>query len=97
MREIFAEAMKRDPQHWVLVRNVRALREWAAAGRAGLPDLATEHEFQLLERQAQPTLPGPLGDDYAVWQPPPPPPARAVGSGAAAKALDPRKLRVVTA
>ena len=29
-----------------------------------MPDLATEHEFQLLERQAQPTLPGPLPDDF---------------------------------
>ena len=71
MREIFAEAMKRDPQHWVLVRNVRALREWAAAGRPGLPDLVSEHDFQLLERTAQPTLPGPLADDFAVWHPPP--------------------------
>ena len=39
MREIFTEAMKRDPQHWVLVRNVHTLREWTAAGRQGLPDL----------------------------------------------------------
>ncbi len=95
MREIFADAMKRDPQHWVLVRNVRALREWAAAGREGLPELVSEHEFQLLERPAQPTLPGPLADDYAVWQPPPPPPARPVGS--ASRGVDPRKLRVVVA
>jgi hypothetical protein len=79
----------------VLVRNVRALREWAASGRPGLPDLVSEHEFQLLERPAQPTLPGPLADDYAVWHPLPPPPARPVGSSI--KVGDPRKLRVVSA
>ncbi len=94
MKERFSEAMRRDPQHWVLVRNVQRVRDWATQGGAGRPDLVAEHEFQLLERSAQPTLPGPLSDDFAVWYPPPPPPERPVGSRRAGEA---RKLRVVTA
>jgi anaerobic magnesium-protoporphyrin IX monomethyl ester cyclase len=94
MQEIFSEAMRRDPQHWVLLRNARTVRDWAAAGKAGIPDLVAEHEFQLLEQTAQPTLPGPLPPDFAVWGPVPPPPARPVGSG---RPGDARKLRVVTA
>jgi hypothetical protein len=89
MEDHFTEATRRDAQHWVLARNQRALRAWAAAGRQGNPDLVAEHDFQLLERPAQPTLPGPLADDFAVWHPPVAPPARPVGSS------DPRKLRVV--
>jgi tetratricopeptide (TPR) repeat protein len=94
MRERFSEAMRRDPQHWVLVRNVQVVREWAAQGGGGQPDLVAEHDFQLLERTSQPTLPGPLPVDFAVWQPPPPPPERPVGGRRAGEAL---KLRVVAA
>jgi anaerobic magnesium-protoporphyrin IX monomethyl ester cyclase len=92
--------MKRDPQHWVLARNVQAAREWAAqrangiGAGASLPELIADHEFRLYERPAQPTLPGPLPDDFAVWVPVPPPPQRPVGG---ARAGDLRKLRVVTA
>jgi anaerobic magnesium-protoporphyrin IX monomethyl ester cyclase len=96
MNEYFAQAMKRDPQHWVLLRNAQSVRQWLARGGAEhkLPlDLVAKHDFQLLERTAQPTLPGPLPDDFAVWRPPPPPPDRPVGG---ARELDPRKLRVVT-
>jgi radical SAM superfamily enzyme YgiQ (UPF0313 family) len=93
MGELFAEANRRDPQHWVLGRNAQALRAWSARGGQDTPDLVAEHEFQLLERSAQPTLPGPLESDYAVWQPPTAPPARPVGG----KVVDPRKLRVLTA
>jgi hypothetical protein len=56
--------------------------------------LLAKHEFQLLERPAQPTLPGPLAEDFAVWTPPPPPPERPIGSG---RSHDARKLRVVSA
>jgi anaerobic magnesium-protoporphyrin IX monomethyl ester cyclase len=94
MRERFSEAMRRDPQHWVLVRNVQVVREWTAKGGAGQPDLVAEHDFQLLERTSQPTLPGALSADFAVWQPPPPPPERPVGGRRAGEAL---KLRVVAA
>jgi radical SAM superfamily enzyme YgiQ (UPF0313 family) len=96
MNEYLAQANKRDPQHWVLLRNAQAVRQWLARGgpEHKLPlDLVAKHDFQLLERTAQPTLPGPLPDDFAVWQPPPPPPERPVGS---ARSLDPRKLRVLT-
>jgi anaerobic magnesium-protoporphyrin IX monomethyl ester cyclase len=96
MMSHFAAAERRDPQHWVLLRNFQTVRQWVA--RSGpekkLPlDLAARHEFQLLERTAQPTLPGPLPDDFAVWQSPPPPPERPVGGD---RSADPRKLRVLT-
>ena len=97
MKERLAEATKRDPQHWVLTSNVHAVRRWLAAGgpEKKLPlELEAKHEFQLLERAAQPTLPGPLADDFAIWAPPPPLPERPIGS---ARSQDPRKLRVVTA
>jgi radical SAM superfamily enzyme YgiQ (UPF0313 family) len=70
MREHLTEALRRDPQHWVLAHNVRAVR----AGK--LADLVASHDFQLLERNAQPTLPGPLPEDFAAWEPAPPLPPR---------------------
>jgi radical SAM superfamily enzyme YgiQ (UPF0313 family) len=88
-KDLFAEATKRDPQHWVLAYNVRAME------RGDVSSLVAKHEFQLLERAAQPTLPGPLPADYATWPPPPPPPDRPIGSGANPAAG--RKLRVVAA
>jgi radical SAM superfamily enzyme YgiQ (UPF0313 family) len=88
MKGHLAEALRRDPQHWVLAHNQQVLK----SGR--LDGLVARHEFQLLERTAQPTLPGPLPDDFAVWQPSPPPPERPVGG---VRAVDPRKLRVVSA
>jgi Flp pilus assembly protein TadD len=71
MKRHFADALGRDPQHWVLQRNVRAANAWWSAGGAesGLPpELEADHEFQLLERPLQPSLPGPLPPDFAVWQ-----------------------------
>lgn len=85
-KDLLSEAVARDPQHWVLVQNVRAARE----GRMG--DLVARHEFQLLERTAQPTLPGPLPDDFAAWRPAPSPPEQPIGG---TRARDARKLRVV--
>jgi radical SAM superfamily enzyme YgiQ (UPF0313 family) len=86
-KEHLAEAMKRDPQHWVLAYNARAME------RGDVSSLVAKHEFQLLERAAQPTLPGPLPADFATWTVPPPPPARPIGAGLAGA----RKLRVVSA
>jgi anaerobic magnesium-protoporphyrin IX monomethyl ester cyclase len=97
MKARFTEATKRDPQHWVLTSNVHAVRRWLAAGGEanGLPlELDAKHEFQLLERAAQPTLPGPLDKDFAVWGPAPAGPDRPIGGR---KVEDPRKLKVVTA
>jgi radical SAM superfamily enzyme YgiQ (UPF0313 family) len=85
-KRLLSEAQRVDPQHWVLATNLRA------ASRGDLTGLVAKHEFQLLERVAQPTLPGPLKDDFGVWDPPIPPPQRPVGSSAAA-----RKLRVLSA
>jgi len=71
MMDLFMHAAKTDPQHWVLVNNVNAARAWFKAGGAAkrLPlDLTVRHDFQLLERTVQPTLPGPLADDYAEWK-----------------------------
>jgi hypothetical protein len=78
------------------MRNAQAVRQWLARGgpQKKLPlDVVARHEFQLLERTAQPSLPGPLSDDFAVWQPVAPPPEHPVG---AMRSLDPRKLRVLT-
>ena len=71
MMGLFSEAAKRDPQHWVLVRNVKRAKEWfkhGGPGRGAL-ELVARHDFQLLERTVQPTLPGPLPEDYPRWQP----------------------------
>lgn len=89
MQDHFTHAARRDPQHYVLIRNVNAARAWFAAGGPGkgLPlDLVARHDFQLLERTVQPTLPGPLPDDFAQWAPPaaparPPEPAAAHVAG----------------
>jgi radical SAM superfamily enzyme YgiQ (UPF0313 family) len=97
MKQRFDEAVRVDPQHGVLNRNVRVARDWLARGgrKGGLPlDLIARHDFQLLERVAQPTLPGELPSDYAVWGAPPPPPERPVGHS---KTGPGKKLRVVTA
>jgi anaerobic magnesium-protoporphyrin IX monomethyl ester cyclase len=71
MMDHFSEAARRDPQHYVLVRNVQTARAWFKQGGVArkLPlDLAVRHDFQLLERTAQPTLPGPLAEDFAEWK-----------------------------
>jgi anaerobic magnesium-protoporphyrin IX monomethyl ester cyclase len=70
MMDLFMKAAKTDPQHYALIKNVEAARTWFK--RQGpvnnLPlELVLSHEFQLLERTAQPSLPGPLPDDFADW------------------------------
>ncbi|MCL2724312.1 MAG: radical SAM protein [Polyangiaceae bacterium] len=73
MMDSFTLAAKTDPQHWVLIQNVNAARAWFKRGGPGrgLPlDLVVRHDFQLLERTVQPTLPGPLPDDFAQWRAP---------------------------
>jgi anaerobic magnesium-protoporphyrin IX monomethyl ester cyclase len=71
MMEHFMTAAKTDPQHWVLIGNVNAARAWfkdeGPAKKLPL-ELVVRHDFQLLERTAQPTLPGPLPEDYAEWK-----------------------------
>ncbi len=73
MMDALTAAAKADPQHWVLVKNLGAARSWFAAGgpASGKPlPLEARHDFQLLERTMQPTLPGPLPPDWAVWDAP---------------------------
>ena len=105
MMDLFMTAAKADPQHWVLIQNVNAARAWFKQGGPAkkLPlDLVVRHDFQLLERTQQPTLPGPLPDDYAEWGPAPAPAVPAAefvktpeveGS---AKGLERRRLRVLS-
>ncbi|MFO0605386.1 MAG: radical SAM protein [Polyangiales bacterium] len=60
-----------DPQHPTLLANHERAVRWLAAGGAasgaGL-HLEMSDAFQLLERTAQPTLPGPLPKDFAAWE-----------------------------
>jgi anaerobic magnesium-protoporphyrin IX monomethyl ester cyclase len=71
MMDLFTTAAKVDPQHWVLIQNVNAARAWFKSdgpGRGTPLELTVRHDFQLLERTAQPTLPGPLPEDFAEWK-----------------------------
>jgi radical SAM superfamily enzyme YgiQ (UPF0313 family) len=72
MMDHFSRAAKIDPQHFVLIQNVNRARAWFREGGPGkkLPlHLTARHDFQLLERTIQPTLPGPLPPDFAEWGP----------------------------
>ena len=98
MKDLLAEAIRIDPQHWVLQRNTQTIREWL--NRKGPPSdlqlkLEAGHDFQLLERAAQPTLPGPLASDFAAWAQP----SSVCGNvgGAQVSTTVPRKLRVLGA
>lgn len=78
MMDAFSHAAKVDPQHYVLIKNVNAARAWFAQGgpAKGLPlRLEARHDFQLLERTVQPTLPGPLPEKFAEWDAAPVPKA----------------------
>lgn len=73
MMDQFSEAARVDPQHWVLIQNVQRARAWFKTGAASRGEplhLEARHDFQLLERTVQPALPGPLADDFAVWNAP---------------------------
>ncbi len=73
MMSFFSEAAKVDPQHYVLIRNINRARAWFKDDgvKKKLPlELEARHDFQLLERTMQPTLPGPLPVDYASWTAP---------------------------
>ncbi len=73
MMDWFTKGAKEDPQHWVLIRNVKTAKEWFRdrGPEKGLPlSLEIRHDFQLLERTIQPTLPGPLPDGWSVWDEP---------------------------
>jgi tetratricopeptide (TPR) repeat protein len=65
-----ASGVRGDPQHPALLHNHMMLQRWLDDGgpAADRPlRLDARHGFDLLERTAQPTLPGPLPEDFAVW------------------------------
>ena len=67
MQDYFLRAAKTDPQHQVLIQNVEKARAWfkQRGPERGVPlELEARHDFQLLERTLQPTLPGPLSPDF---------------------------------
>jgi radical SAM superfamily enzyme YgiQ (UPF0313 family) len=73
MQDHLLHAARLDPQHYVLIQNARAAREWFKNGGPAkkLPlELGAHHDFQLLERTAQPSLPGPLDENFAEWDAP---------------------------
>jgi hypothetical protein len=77
MMDLFSTAAKVDPQHYVLIQNVNAARAWFKRGGPARNEpltLGIRHDFQLLERTLQPTLPGPLSPDFAEWKAAPTPP-----------------------
>ncbi|HEY3594489.1 MAG TPA: radical SAM protein [Polyangiaceae bacterium] len=76
MMNHFSHAAKIDPQHYVLIQNVNRARAWFRdrGAERGVPlALVARHDFQLLERTIQPTLPGPLPADFAAWSDTPTP------------------------
>lgn len=86
MQEHFLAGAKVDPQHHILISNVERARSWFRQNgpERGLPlELRAHHDFQVLERTQQPTLPGPLPTDYALWAEPqavtPPPELQRTG------------------
>jgi radical SAM superfamily enzyme YgiQ (UPF0313 family) len=83
MMQHFLDAAKRDPQHAVLIQNVRAARQWFSerGPERGVPlALEAHHDFQLLERNMQPALPGPLDEDLQAWPPAAPRASSAAGT-----------------
>jgi radical SAM superfamily enzyme YgiQ (UPF0313 family) len=73
MQDCFLAGAKLDPQHHILISNVERARAWFRQNgpERGLPlELHAHHDFQVFERMQQPTLPGPLPSDYALWAEP---------------------------
>jgi anaerobic magnesium-protoporphyrin IX monomethyl ester cyclase len=73
MMDHFMTAAKVDPQHHVLLKNVEAARTWfrEKGPERELPlELRADHDFRLLERTTQPTLPGPLPSDFSDFDTP---------------------------
>ncbi len=70
MMDAWSTAARVDPQHYVLAQNIAAARAWFrdSGPEKGLPlSLLARHDFQLLERPVQPTLPGALAGDVTQW------------------------------
>jgi Tfp pilus assembly protein PilF len=64
------QAVREDPQHYVVAHNAHALRDWFHQGgpaKGTALNLNADHSFSLFERTSQPSLPGPLAEDFADW------------------------------
>jgi tetratricopeptide (TPR) repeat protein len=73
VEEHLRKALRRDPQHWVVAKNAETFRAFLASGgpTSGRQlELVAGHGFALFERTVQPTLPGPLPEDFASWADP---------------------------
>jgi hypothetical protein len=73
LQEHLRQAVRNDPYHFVVAKNVEALRSWLAQGgpvQKTALHLDPRHEFQLFEKTQQPALPGPLPQDWRAWQTP---------------------------
>ena len=73
VEENLRQALRRDPQHYVVAKNSETFHKWLLANgpsSGAQLSLAGSHDFQLFERTAQPTLPGPLPEDFADWTDP---------------------------
>jgi anaerobic magnesium-protoporphyrin IX monomethyl ester cyclase len=73
VEENLRQALRRDPQHFVVAKNAETFHSFLLRGGAqsDLPlELTAGHDFQLFERTAQPTLPGPLPENFADWSDP---------------------------
>lgn len=73
MKQSFLDAARIDPQHFALIDNVERARTWFRTNGPGLGlplELDARHDFQLLERTLQPTLPGPLEESTFDWEEP---------------------------
>jgi radical SAM superfamily enzyme YgiQ (UPF0313 family) len=73
VEELLRKALRKDPQHWVVARNAETFRAFLASGGAASGralELLSGHGFALFERTVQPTLPGPLPEDFASWTDP---------------------------
>lgn len=64
-------ALRQDPYHYPVAVNAERLRRWLVDGGPlkNTPlELEAHHDFQLFERTVQPTLPGPLAEDFFTWE-----------------------------
>jgi radical SAM superfamily enzyme YgiQ (UPF0313 family) len=70
VKDELVRAARIDPQHYILLRNAAAAREWfntSGPNRGTTLQLQVRHDFQLFERTEQPTLPGPLPSNWEDW------------------------------
>jgi radical SAM superfamily enzyme YgiQ (UPF0313 family) len=70
VKDELVRAARLDPQHYILLRNATAARDWfnTSTANSNVPlQLQVRHDFQLFERTEQPTLPGPLPPNWDDW------------------------------